>query len=79
MGWMDGQRARHEAAQAVAEESVSGCHDPATHYATEVNKGSANMTLLMGALNQRYSRGYRLAQAFEQGGNTVMVFEHNHP
>lgn len=79
MGLLDGQRARNEAAKEAAVASVAGCHNPATHYVTEVNKGSANMLMLTGNLNQQYGKGYRLAHIYEQGGNTVMVFEHNHP
>ncbi|MGH3737375.1 MAG: hypothetical protein ACRDT6_17445 [Micromonosporaceae bacterium] len=30
-------------------------------------------------LNTIYQQGYRLHVAFEQRGNTVMVFEHRHP
>lgn len=78
MGLLDGQRARHEAAREVAAASVAGCHNPATHYVTEVNRGSVNMAMLAGGLNVQYGKGYRLAQAFEQGGNIVMIFEHNH-
>lgn len=79
MGLLDGQRARHEAAKEVASASVAGCHNPATHYVTEVNKGSVNMLMLAAGLNQQYGKGYKLAHIYELGGNTVMVFEHNHP
>ena len=54
------------------------CPDPLSHYVCDVNRKSANMLVLAGQMNTRYSQGYRLAQAFEQDGNTVTVFEHNH-
>lgn len=49
------------------------------HYETQVNKGSIRMQSFESLLNSRYAKGYRLAHVFEQDGNTVMVFEHNHP
>lgn len=47
------------------------------HYVTEVNKGSINMRSWQAHLNDMHTRGYRLAQVFEQDGNTVQVFEHH--
>jgi hypothetical protein len=44
-------------------------------YATEVNKGSINMRSWSNDLNKKGAEGWRLAHVFEQGGNTVMVFE----
>lgn len=45
------------------------------HYATEVNRGSVNMTKLGFTLNQRWNDGWRLHTIFEQNGNTVAVYE----
>lgn len=60
--------------------TVPNCPDPANHYVTEVNKGSINMRAWQGHLNDRYARGWRLHQVFEQDGNTVQVFVHHwHP
>lgn len=72
------QRENADAAKAAAAETVAGCPDPANHYATEVNKGSINMTLLQGHLANRFRQGYRLAHVLEQDKNTIMVFEHAH-
>ncbi len=44
-------------------------------YHTEVNKGSINMRSFANDLNQRGAEGWRLAHVFEQGGNTITVFE----
>lgn len=44
-------------------------------YDTEVNKGSINMRSLASNLNKRGSEGWRLAQAFQEGGNTILIFE----
>jgi hypothetical protein len=54
-----------------------GCPDPRHHYKTNVNKGSIKMDRWESALNGEYRAGYRLVHAFEQDGNTVMVFEHH--
>lgn len=59
---------------------VGVCPYPTAHYVTEVNKDSIRMGRWQGHLNDMYARGYRLAHAFEQDGNTVQVFEHHfHP
>jgi hypothetical protein len=86
MGFMDkekrsekraaGEEAMAQAA-AAAQDAVARCPLPGTHYVTEVNKGSINMTMWALKLNEMYSRGYRLAHTFEQDGNTVQVFEHH--
>ncbi len=47
------------------------------HYLTEVNRGSISMGGWQAHLNEMYLRGYRLAHAFEQDGNTVQVYEHH--
>lgn len=44
-------------------------------YDTEVNKGSINMRSLSSTLNKRGGEGWRLKQAFEEGGNTILIFE----
>lgn len=44
-------------------------------YDTEVNKGSINMRSLSSNLNKRGSEGWRLAHAFQEGGNTVLIYE----
>lgn len=44
-------------------------------YLTEVNKGGVNMSTLTDKLNKRHEQGWRLHTIYEQGGNTVMVFE----
>lgn len=78
MGLFSDAKERQQAAQDAAAVSVQGCPDPLNHYDTEVNKGAVNMTVLKGRLAVRYREGYRLAHVLEQGGNTVMVFEHHH-
>lgn len=70
------ERAMEESAVA-AQQSVARCPNPRIHYLSEVNKGSINMAMWQGHLNQMYSKGYRLAQSFEQDGNTVQVYEHH--
>lgn len=71
MGWRDnGQQAGTV---------TRPCDIPGDHYLTQVNKGSIRMQSFAGLLNEQHAKGYRLAHAFEQDGNTVMVFEHNHP
>ena len=44
-------------------------------YDTEVNKGSINMGQLKDKLNKRGKDGWRLAHAFSQEANTVLIFE----
>lgn len=72
-------RAKEAAQQQMARPAVQaapgGC--PGSHYVTEVNKGSINMGRWQSHLNEMHGRGYRLAQVFEQDGNTVQVFEHH--
>jgi hypothetical protein len=48
----------------------------AYEYATEVNKGSINMTRFTAKLNDYARLGWRLHTALEQHGNTVVIFEH---
>ncbi len=78
MGLFGDAKERGAAAKEAAAAVVAGCPDPLNHYDTEVNKGSVSMTMLKGRLAVRFEDGYRLAHIFEQGGNTVMVFEHSH-
>jgi hypothetical protein len=44
-------------------------------YDTEVNKGSINMRSLASALNKRGAEGWRLAHAFQESGNTILIYE----
>lgn len=67
MGLLDQARA---AAGAVADAAAEG-----QQYKTTVNKGSRNMTVLAATLNGEWGNGWRLHTIFEQGGNTVCVFE----
>lgn len=78
MGLFSDAKDRAQAAGEMAAATVAGCPDPLNHYDTEVNKGSVNVTLLKGRLANRFQAGYRLAHIFEQGSNTVMIFEHSH-
>lgn len=48
---------------------------PRFEYDTEVNKRSLNMAVYAQRLNARARDGWRLHTAFEQGGNTVSIFE----
>lgn len=79
MGWRDQRQETWPQTTEMAAGAIAACPNPAQHYVALVNKGSVNMTLLSGVLNSNYMKGYRLVQAFEQDGNTVTVFEHNHP
>ena len=45
------------------------------HYDCEVNRGDLSMHWLKDTLNDRWSDGWKLGQVFEQGGNTVIVWE----
>ncbi len=45
------------------------------HYEADVNRGALNMGFFTSMLNDRWAKGWRLAHAFEQSGNTVMVWE----
>lgn len=52
----------------------------ATHYVKEINRGSIKMRVWQQHLNEMYGRGLKIAQVFEQDGNTVRVYEHHfHP
>jgi hypothetical protein len=84
MGLMDKAKEQRAAAEAgrqqvaeLARGAVAACPLPSSHYVTEVNKGSINMTTWGIHLNQMYAGGYRLAHSFEQDGNTVQVYEHH--
>ncbi len=44
-------------------------------YDAEVNKGSINMSSLIGKLNTRAKAGWRLHTMLEQHGNTIIVYE----
>jgi len=79
MGFRDAARERQAGTAEMAQVSLGMCPDPRTHYETTVNKGSMSAMMMTGHLNVQYAKGYRLAHAFEQNGNTVTVFEHNHP
>lgn len=45
------------------------------HYEVEVNRDNLNAGAFEKAANERHENGYRIAQLFEQGGNTVCVWE----
>lgn len=45
------------------------------HYDTSVNKGDLNMRSFTDDLNDRWNDGWKLAHVFEQGGNTIVVWE----
>lgn len=45
------------------------------HYDCEVNRGDLSMHWFKDTLNDRWKDGWKLAQAFEQAGNTVVVWE----
>jgi hypothetical protein len=45
------------------------------HYDAEVNRGDLNVSSFARDLNKRYEDGWKLAHIFEQGGNTVVVWE----
>ena len=47
----------------------------ADHYDAEVNEGGINMMLFNRQLNSRWEQGWKLGRIFEQGGNTVIVWE----
>lgn len=46
-----------------------------THYDADVNEGGINMAAFTSQLNRRWDDGWKLAHAFEQGGNTILVWE----
>lgn len=58
---------------AVAERAIAQAE--ALHYEAVVNKRGLSMAGLTRNLNERWDNGWRLAHAFEQRGNTVLVFE----
>ena len=60
--------AQGAAADAIAEAD-------AMHYQAVVNKRGLSVSALTTTLNERWANGWRLAHAFEQRGNTVLVFE----
>lgn len=76
---MQDARERGERSRETAAVSTSTCPDPSKHYQTEVNKGSIRMQTWEADLNWRFQQGYRLAHVYEIAGNTVQVYEHNHP
>jgi hypothetical protein len=47
----------------------------ADHYEAEVNRGDLSMGSLTRDLNDRHEKGWRLAHIFEQGGNTILIWE----
>jgi hypothetical protein len=49
--------------------------EPGDHYDAKVNKKSLNMAMFTRVMNQRWRHGWKLSNAFEQDGNTVMVWE----
>lgn len=61
---------RAAAATAVAEKT-----NATGRYFTEVNRGSVNMSSLTKRLNEMADQGWRLHTAFEQAGNTVLIYE----
>jgi len=74
------EKVAREQADTAKATVVGVCPSPKEHYVTEVNKGSIRMQTWQAALNSRFQSGYRLVHVFEQGGNTVQVFEHHfHP
>ncbi len=52
-----------------------GGKDTGFRYETSVNKGSINMRSFEATLNDRAKAGWRLHTAFEQDGNTILIFE----
>lgn len=44
-------------------------------YEAEVNRGDLNVGSFTRGLNARWNDGWQLAHVFEQGGNTVVVWE----
>jgi len=45
------------------------------HYEAQVNTGKLNVGAFTRTLNHRWRTGWRLANVFEQDGNTVYVWE----
>jgi hypothetical protein len=45
------------------------------HYEATVNRGDLSVRSLTDELNDRWGKGWKLANAFEQGGNTVLIWE----
>lgn len=56
-------------------EAAPSTSDYGGHYEATVNRGSLNMATFTRELNQRWKRGWKLGQVFEQSGNTVIVWE----
>jgi hypothetical protein len=46
-----------------------------SHYDADVNEGGINMAAFTSQLNRRWEEGWKLAHAFEQSGNTILVWE----
>lgn len=55
--------------------AFSGGNRGGAHYEVEVNRDNLNAGAFEKAANERHANGYRIAQLFEQGGNTVCVWE----
>jgi hypothetical protein len=47
----------------------------ADHYDCQVNRDELSMAWLKDTMNDRWDDGWRLAQIFEQAGNTVIIWE----
>ncbi len=45
------------------------------HYDTSVNKGDLNMRSFKDEMNDRWKDGWKVAQVFMQGGNTIVIWE----
>ena len=45
------------------------------HYDASVNKGDLNMRSFTDEMNDRWRDGWRVAQVFMQGGNTIVIYE----
>jgi hypothetical protein len=55
--------------------AFSGGERGGKHYEVEVNREDMNAGAFERAANERYENGYRIANLFQQGGNTVCVWE----
>jgi|tagenome__1003787_1003787.scaffolds.fasta_scaffold12538693_2 hypothetical protein len=44
-------------------------------YAVEMNKGDLSMHWMRDTLNDRARDGWSFVQAYEQNGNTILIFE----
>jgi hypothetical protein len=54
---------------------TGGDHVGNDHYDCEVNRDELSMSWLKDSLNDRWNDGWKLAQVFEQAGNTVVIWE----